>query len=80
MSMTGIGNRGKSPKSVKTLFILWVVSWFLLGGLHRFYAGKTLSGLLYLFTAGGFFVGTILDGFKVTKGRFTDKAGLPICE
>ena len=30
-------------------------------GAHRFYEGKMLSGLLYACTAGGFFIGVVLD-------------------
>jgi serine/threonine protein kinase len=37
--------------------------WFFLGwlGLHRFYAGRIASGMLYFFTLGGFFIGWALD-------------------
>lgn len=35
-----------------------------LGGLHRFYLGQIGMGLLYLFTAGLCFIGSIVDAFN----------------
>ena len=42
------------------------VAWLLLAflgvlGIHRMYMGKVVSGVLYLFTFGGFFIGVIYD-------------------
>jgi len=45
-----------------------------LGG-HRFYAGKTGTGILWLFTLGLFMIGWIIDIFTVVFGNFTDKTG-----
>ena len=50
-------------KSKSTMFILWLCTG-LLGG-HRFYVGKNLSGIIYFFTAGLFFVGWALDFFRL---------------
>jgi len=40
------------------LWLFWLVG---LGGIHRFYAGKPLSGLLWLLTWGFFGIGQVLD-------------------
>lgn len=43
-----------------------------LGG-HRFYAGKKATGVLYIFSAGGFGIGWITDIILILTDRFTDK-------
>lgn len=47
--------------SVPVAYLLWAV--FGLFGGHRFYVGRWESGLVYMFTLGGCFVGWIIDGF-----------------
>ncbi len=65
-----------NSKSVKsyTATLLLVLFVGVLGG-HRFYAGKVGTGLLFLFTAGFFAIGWIIDIFTVAFGNFTDKSG-----
>jgi TM2 domain-containing membrane protein YozV len=50
--------RRKKPQEV---LILIIVGFFLIAGLQRFYLGQIGMGLLYFFTGGLCFVGTILD-------------------
>ncbi len=47
-------------------------------GIHRFYAGKPLTGILMLITLGGFGVWTIIDFIMIALGNFTDGNGLKI--
>ena len=65
-----------NPKSVKSYAVTLLLA---LGlgyvGVHRFYAGKVGTGILYLFTFGFFGIGWIIDIFTVLFGNFTDKAG-----
>lgn len=42
-------------------------------GWHRFYAGKVITGILYLFTLGFVFIGTIIDLYIILSGRFKNK-------
>lgn len=42
-------------------------------GWHRFYAGKTVTGLLYLFTLGYVFIGATIDLYAILSGRFKNK-------
>ncbi len=44
-----------------TALLLWLGCIFGVAGIHRFYMGKTASGLLYLFTWGLFGIGSFVD-------------------
>lgn len=43
-------------------YLLWILGFL---GAHRFYYGKQLSGTLYFFTLGLFFIGWIVDLFLI---------------
>jgi len=47
-------------------------------GIHRFYVGKTGTGLIWFFTVGFFGVGWMLDLIFIILGFFRDKAGYPL--
>lgn len=60
-----------SPKSwITTLLLCFFLGFY--GG-HRFYSGHTGLGILYLFTAGLFFIGWIVDLIKIISGSYRDK-------
>ena len=44
-------------------------------GIHRFYLGKTLSGILYLCTGGFFVIGVIVDVILILIGAMRDADG-----
>jgi TM2 domain-containing membrane protein YozV len=48
------------------------------GGIHHFYTGRILFGVLQLMTAGGLFVWAIVDAFHISQGRFLDAEGRPL--
>ena len=43
-------------------YVLWIFGFL---GCHRFYYGKPISGTIYLFTLGLFFIGWIVDLFPL---------------
>ena len=62
-----------SNKSKSTTFLL---CYFFGGlGIHRFYLGKLITGILMLLTAGGFAIWWLIDLFRIVTGRFKDKQG-----
>lgn len=52
-------------KSVCLAYALWGLGFFGFCGLHRFYLGKPLTGLLWFFSGGVFFIGQIVDLFLI---------------
>ena len=50
------------PEGPKSYNVSWILLTFLgFFGVHRFYLGKWLTGLLYFFTAGLFLLGVLYD-------------------
>lgn len=62
-----------SSKSKSTTFLLC----YFLGGLgvHRFYLGKFITGLLMLLTAGGLLIWWLIDLYRIASGKLKDKDG-----
>lgn len=44
-------------------------------GAHRFYVGKTGTGVLWIFTVGGLAFGWVYDLIMICCNKFTDKSG-----
>ena len=67
---------GNSEKS----FVATLILCFLLGGLgvHRFYVGKTGTGILMLLTLGGLGIWQLVDLIVIAVQNFKDNKGLLI--
>jgi hypothetical protein len=60
-----LGKEGLHTKGIA--YLLWL-GWPLgLGGLHRFYLGKPVTGFLYLITWGFLGIGQIIDLFRIPR-------------
>ncbi len=72
------GFMGMPRKNRLLALILCVLGFFGIAGIHRMYVGKVGSGVLYLFTFGFFFIGTVLDLISILSGGFRDSYGYPL--
>jgi TM2 domain-containing membrane protein YozV len=48
-------------KSTGVSYLLWIVGGLGVLGLHRFYLGRWVTGIIWLLTGGLFLIGAILD-------------------
>ena len=52
-------------KSTGTSYLLWLLCFVGLCGIHRIYNGRIITGLIWLFTGGLFLIGQIIDLFLI---------------
>jgi len=52
-------------KSVGVGYLLWLLIFLGVGGIHRFYAGKWITGIIWLLTGGLFLIGQLVDLFLI---------------
>ncbi len=55
-----------------TLLFCIFLGWF---GIHRFYTGHIVIGVIQLFTFGGWGIWTIIDFIMIVSGSFKDSKG-----
>ena len=52
-------------RSTGVSYLLWLLCFVGLCGVHRFYNGKWITGLIWLFTGGLLLIGQIIDLFLI---------------
>ena len=68
-----IADPDKSPKDWVTTLLICIFLGSL--GIHRFYVGKTGTGILQLLTLGGCGIWNLVDLIIIAMGNFTDGDG-----
>lgn len=67
------------PVSKKKRLVALVLCLFLgTFGIHRFYVGKTFTGLIWMLSLGLLGLGTFLDIIMIIVGTFKDKDGMSL--
>ena len=66
-----ISSKSRGVAAVLCFFFGWL-------GIHRFYAGKIGTGLIWMFTLGLFGFGELIDFIIILCGSFKDKDGFYI--
>ena len=62
-----------SKKSKRVALLSCIFGGYL--GIHYFYSGRILKGLLYFFTVGFFYIGWLYDIYVISSGNFKDSKG-----
>lgn len=67
-----------SDKSKKMAMILCCLGFVGIGGIHDFYLGKIVRGIIKLLTINWFLIGTIIDLISIAVGSYRDNSGAPL--
>ena len=57
--------RQSQLRSTGAAYLLWLLGGIF--GLHKFYLGQPVTGIVYLFTLGVFLIGVLLDLFTLPR-------------
>lgn len=68
-----------SPYRRDTVMFLCILGFLGIAGIHRFYVGRWLGGVLFLLTGGFLGIGIVYDLVKICRKTFEDADGLPVC-
>lgn len=69
------GNNTRLPEVSDKSRLVTLILFFFLPTLHRVYAGKILTAILFFITAGGLGIWWIIDFYLIVTGGFRDSNG-----
>lgn len=70
--LAGMNDAVSDKSRLVALLLCWFVGFL---GIHRFYVGKTGTGILMILTFGGFGLWILIDLVLIIIGSFTDVQG-----
>ncbi|MEQ1505671.1 MAG: TM2 domain-containing protein [Myxococcota bacterium] len=68
----------RTERSVGWAYLLWLPSMFGFAGLHRFYTGRWVSGIVWFLTGGFCGVGTVIDLIFIPRMVADHNQGKPV--
>lgn len=68
----------RTDRNVGVAYLLWLPCLLGINGLHRFYSGRWVSGLIWLFTGGLCGVGQIIDLIFIPRMIEDHNDGRPV--
>tara|TARA_B100000795_G_C22571429_1_gene350224 strand:- start:48 stop:278 length:231 start_codon:yes stop_codon:yes gene_type:complete len=68
--MNGLENNDSNKKMVVAALLCFFLGMI---GVHRFYVGKVGTGIMMIFTLGGFGIWALVDLIMIITGSFKDK-------
>lgn len=68
----------RDRRTVTAAYLLWVPCLFGVSGLHRFYTGRWVSGLIWLFTGGLCGIGQVIDLIFIPRMVEDHNDGRPV--
>lgn len=68
ISLSEISDKGR----LAALVLCWFAGWL---GVHRFYAGKIVTGILWMCSLGLLGIGVFVDFIMIAMGKFKDSQG-----
>jgi hypothetical protein len=75
----GVAQLGAASSKSRLMALLLCVFLGALG-IHRFYVGKTGTGIVWLLTLGCLGVGALIDLIMIASGSFRDSEGRPVLD
>lgn len=68
----------RDRRTVALAYLLWIPCMFGVSGLHRFYTGRWVSGLIWLFTGGLCGIGQVIDLIFIPRMVDDHNDGRPV--